>query len=106
MKKLKIAELHDKITLCKVVNSIDSELNRVESIVPYKSVWANVEAKTAVDDNTITGTRPEVRYKITMRKQDADCEYIVYQGKQLLVTTPCYSDILYTYCEATEIVNA
>ena len=106
MKPVPIADFREKITLCKITTTVDEELNRINTIVPKKQVWANVTAKSNVD-NTIAATRPELHYKFIIRKQDAlQCDAVIYRGRTLMITVPYYEvDNKYIVIEAGEIVG-
>lgn len=105
MKAPKIAEFQDKVTLCKIVNTVDSELNRIESVVPLKKVWACVTAKSSVIDTTEAGNRPEIRFNIIIRKQNIECDCVQYRGKTLRLVQPWIEvDNKYILIEAVDII--
>ena len=100
-----MAEMREKITLCKLVSTVDGELNRIESVVPVQEVWARVEARTTNVDVTAAGSRPEIHYIFTIRKQAIQCDCVQYKGKTLYLTKPYYDvDFKYIVIEAVEIV--
>lgn len=106
MKTPKIADFHDKITLCRAVSTVDNELNRIETVEPVQDVWARVEVRNSIVDGTTAGSRPEIRYTITIRQQSIVCDYIRYKGRLLRVTAPWYPvENKYIVIEATEIVR-
>lgn len=105
MKTLKIAEFRDKISLQIATVTVDNELNRIESVRTVKTVWANVECRNSNIEDTEAGHKPQLKYKITIRKQTVDFEYIEYRGKRLIPTGPWYEvDNKYIVVEAVEIV--
>lgn len=105
MKAPKIAEFREKITLCKFVSTVDSELNRVQTAVPVQQVWANVTAKSNVDI-TVASNRPELHYQFIIRKQAITCDAIKYRGRLLVLTKPWYEvDNKYIVLEGSEIVG-
>ena len=90
MKPLNISELSERITLLGVVETTDAELNRIESLKEVATVWAKVETKNSVYDTTSTGERPEVRYKVTIRKTPIDFIYVRWRGTVYNMLTPKY----------------
>lgn len=105
MKQLRIADFRDKVSLKIAVVTVDSELNRVETLRTAKVVWANVETRSSNIDDTEAGHRPQLVYRITMRKQDVDFEYLEYNGKLLIPNGPYYPvDNKYLVVEAVEVV--
>ena len=86
----KISEFRNKITLCRLLKTTDSELNRTETIQPTKEVWANVTVKRSNVDTTTASTRPEIHYEIVIRKQNITCDCVIYKGKTLYLTEPWY----------------
>lgn len=105
-----ISDFRDKITLLQTKVTLDSELNRVEALVPLKEVWAVVEVKNAGVDTTPAGEKWQVKYKITVRRQEVNSEYILYKGKTLRLTTPAYdfdnaNNNKYVCFEAVEVVG-
>ena len=101
----KIAEFREKITLLKSTTRTDAELNRIETIVPTKTVWASVEVRSSSIDNTEAGHKDQRKYKITIRKQTIDCDYVEYRGRRLTLTGPWYeAENKYIIIEATEDV--
>ena len=106
MKAPKIVNFRDKITLCKIVSTVDSELNRVSQIVPVNTVWAVVEAKSSNVDDTDAGYRPEIHYEIIIRKQAITCDCIQWHGKSLQLTAPWYAiDEKYIMLKAVEVIG-
>lgn len=104
MRNLKISEFREKVTLCKANLLIDDELNRIEHIVPIKSVWSSVHVKGSVVDNTVAGIKPEITYSIIIRNQHVDFDYVRYRGKLLKLTRPYYEvDVKYIQIEAVEV---
>lgn len=100
----RIADFRDRITLLQVQWQVDDELNRKEVLVPVKTVWAAIEAKSSAFDGTQTGTRPEVVYKIFLRKIDVSFGYIQWKNKILSLKFPTYEvDNKYIYFEAVMI---
>ena len=105
MKAPKIAEFREKITLCRLVSTVDSELNRVETAETVQQVWANVTAKSNVD-TTVASTRPELHYQFIIRKQNIVCDAIKYRGRLLMLTEPWYEiGNKYIVLKAGEIVG-
>lgn len=107
MNALKIADFRDRVTLLASSATVDSELNRIETVAPVKTVWANVKVKNSVIDSTPAGTRPEIRYTITIRKQKlASYDHVAYKGRVLKLTAPAYEvDNKYIVFEAVETVG-
>lgn len=107
MNALKIADFRDRVTLLASSATVDSELNRIETVAPVKTVWANVKVKNSVTDSTPSGTRPEIRYTITIRKQKlASYDHVAYKGRVLKLTAPAYEvDNKYIVFEAVETVG-
>ena len=103
-KTLKIADFRERILLSKIQWTTDKELNRIEKIVPVKEVWANIEVKSSNNEKTETGTRPEITYKVIIRKTNVDFSHIVWKGKHFLMTAPEYEiDHKYKYFEMVGI---
>lgn len=90
MKSLRIADLRDRVVLKKAVVTVDSELNRIETLVTTKTVWANVEVRSSIVDNTDAGHKDVLKYKITIRRQSIECDYLEYKGTLLIPTGPWY----------------
>ena len=106
MKPLRIADLRDKVSLKRAVVTVDSELNRIETLETTKVVWASVEVSSATIDNTDAGHKDVLKYKITIRKQSIECDYIEYKGRLLIPTAPWYSvDNKYIVIEAQDEVT-
>lgn len=111
MKIPKISDFRNKITLLKTVTTTDAELNRIESLVPIKRIWAVVEAKASNVDITGAGIRPEIEYNITVRKQEIETDYFVlnyirFNGKTLRLTAPIYEvENKYIVMKAVEIAS-
>lgn len=108
-KDYKIANFRDKVTLMRTIVTTDKELNRIESIVPIKEVWAVVEVKSAGVDATPAGEKPVIKYTVTLRAQDIafnypELNYLKYKGKLLRLSAPWYSDVKYVTIEAFEVV--
>lgn len=105
MKRLKIASFRDKVSLKIAVLTVDSELNRTETLRTAKVVWANVEVRGSNIDDTTAGHKPQLKYKITMRKENMAFDYLEYNGKLLVPTGPHYIvDNMYIVVEAEETV--
>lgn len=107
----KAEDFKNRITLYGVKITRDSELNCIETLVPIRTVWANVEIKRNNDKETGTGTRPEIRYQITIRyARDlnvAEIQKIGYKEKTLNVDAPVYSvDNHYIVIEAVGIYGS
>lgn len=106
MKEPTISELRERITLCKITSTVDSELNRVESIVPVQTVWARAEVRSSNVDSTTAGTRPVLRYIFTIRSQSIECDCVQWHGKTLYLNGPWYSiSPRYIVIEAVEIAG-
>ena len=90
MKLLNISELSERITLVGVVETLDAELNRIESLKDVATVWAKVEPKSSAYDGTPTGERAEVRYKVTIRKNPTEFTYIRWRGEVYNMLAPKY----------------
>jgi len=104
MKDIRISDFRNKITLLTAEVTTDAEMNRTERMVRGRTVWANIEVKTANVDNTTAGTRPELHYKIYIRAQSVQFDYIEYNGKVLQLTAPYYVvDNKYICINAVEI---
>ena len=100
----RIADFRDKITLCRLTSTVDSELNRVYSIVPVQEVWAVVTVKSSNVDETSAGFRPEITYSIIIRRQNVVCDCIRWNNKVLKLAKPIYPlDTKYIQIEAVEI---
>ena len=100
----RIADFRDRITLCRLTSTVDSELNRVYSIVPVQEVWAVVTVKSSNVDETAVGFRPEITYSIVIRRQAIVCDCIMWNGKVLKLSKPVYPlDTKYIQIEAVEI---
>lgn len=100
-----IAQLREKVILCRLLKTTDSELNRVETISPVLEVWAEVVVKGSTIDNTTATSRPELHYEITIRKQAITCDCIKWRDKVLYLTAPYYEkDNKYIVLRAEEIV--
>lgn len=105
MKEPTIAELREKITLCRLVSTVDNELNRVETIEPVQTVWARAEVRSSNVDDTSAGTRPVIRYIFTIRNQSIQCDCVQWHGKTLYLDRPYYTlSPKYIVIEAVEIV--
>lgn len=104
MKTPRIADFRHKITLLKATYTLDSELNRIETLKPIQTVWAVVEAKKSVDDLTSAGYRPEIEYEITIRNQTIECDYVKYNNKTLRLVSPWFPVGNYISIKAVEIV--
>ena len=105
MKQINIADFREKIILLATQTTVDEELNRVETLVPTAEVWANITIKSGNFDNTEAGTKPQLRYVIYIRKQPIQCEYVRYNGKLLILTSPFYVvDNKYICIEAVAVV--
>lgn len=105
MNNPKISDFREKIVLLKAVTTTDSELNRIETLTPDKTVWAAVEARASEFDNTVAGTRPEIRYRITIRKQAVQCDYVQYREKTLRLFNPWYEiNNKYIQIEAVAVI--
>lgn len=89
-KSLSISDLQERITLLQAVTETDDELNRVETLRDVATVWANVEPKNSVYDTTATGERAEVRYKVTMRKNDIVFDYVRWRNVVYNLLVPKY----------------
>ena len=87
---IKTSDFREKIELLKYVNSIDSELNRIENLKSIKSVWANIQAESSNIDDTEAGHKDLLKYKIFIRKQAVNFDYVRYRGKLLILTGPYY----------------
>lgn len=103
MKTLKIADLRERILLVNTEWKIDKELNRIEKNVPVQEVWANIEAKSSNYENTDAGTKPLIKYKVTIRKNEAEFVKVFWKDKYYEVLQPRYSDLKYTYFEMSGI---
>ena len=104
MKEPRIADFRDKITLCRLTSTVDSELNRTYNIVPVQTVWAVVTVKSSSVEETNAGFRPEITYSIVIRRQEIVCDCIMWNGKVLKLTKPVYPlDTKYIQIEAVEI---
>lgn len=105
MKEPTIAELRERITLCRLASTVDSELNRIETVVPVQEVWARAEVRSSNVDDTTAGTRPELRYVFTIRYQSINCDCIQWHGKTLYLDRPWYAiSPRFIVIEAVEIV--
>lgn len=110
MTMLKISDFRDKITLLQTKTTIDAELNRVETLVPLKSIWAVVDVKNAGIDATPAGEKWQIKYKITVRRQAVPVDYVLYKGNVLRLTTPAYNfnnenNNKYVVLEAVEVIG-
>ncbi len=106
MKQPRIADFRCKVTLCRILKTVDSELNRVETVQPVQAVWACVNVRSANVDETTASTRPELQYEIIIRKQDIDCDCVIYNGRIHHLLEPWYEfDNKYIYIKAGEIVG-
>lgn len=106
MKEPTIAELREKITLCKLTSTVDSELNRIETVTPVQTVWARAEVRSSNVDDTTAGTRPELRYIFTIRNQSIQCDCVQWHGKTLYLDRPWYAlNQRYIVIEAVEIAG-
>ena len=105
MKRLKIADFRDKVSLKIAVLTVDSELNRTEALQTAKVVWANVEVRSTTIEETQAGHKPQLKYVITMRNQNVVFDYLEYKGKLLVPTGPWYVvENKYIVVEAEETV--
>lgn len=103
MKRPKIVEFRDKITLCKFKSNVDAELNRSYDILPVKEVWAVVDVRSSNVELTTSGFRPETTYNITIRKQSVVCDCIKWKDRILKLTKPFFTvDNKYILLEAVE----
>ena len=103
-KSVRIADFRDRITLLEIQWEIDSEMNRKEILVPKKTVWASITAKSSSFDNTQAGTRPEIIYDVVLRKINMDFGYVQYKGKICSLKAPKYDvDNKYTVFQMVEI---
>ena len=99
-KDITIGDLSERITLIGVTETVDDELNRIETLVDLATVWAFIEFKSSNFDKTATGERPEVRYKVTMRKNDINFLYIRWRGTVYNLDAPKHDvDRKYTVFE-------
>lgn len=101
-------ELRQRITLCDISVTRDEEMNVIESLTPFRTVWAKVETKAATNDSTPSGVRPELRYKITCRYDKKLLQRklaVMYDKKRLYQTAPPYADGIYIIFTATEQVK-
>ena len=106
MKAPKIVEFRDKITLCKLLSNVDSEMNRIQQIVPVQVVWAVVTPKSSNVETTEAGYRPEIHYEIIIRKQAIVCDCIQWNGKTLKLSEPWYPlDTKYIMLKAVETIG-
>lgn len=108
MKTPKIADFREKVVLLKASVTVDDELNRVETVAPVKECWAAVEVKSTSIENTPAGTRPEIKYLITLRKQRTrpDFDYVKFREKVLQLAVPWYEyENKYIIIEAVESVG-
>lgn len=104
MKSPTMADFRDKITLCRLTSTVDSELNRTYTCVPVQEVWAVVTVKSSSVEETGAGFRPEIIYSIVIRRQEIVCDCIKWNGKVLQLTKPVYPlDTKYIQIEAVEI---
>lgn len=102
---VRIADFRERVTLCRLTSTVDSELNRSYSAEELKTVWAVVQVKNSTFDNTAAGFRPEVTYDIVIRAQSIECDCLKWQGKLLRLTKPWYAlDTKYIAIEAVEFV--
>lgn len=104
-KSLNISDLQERITLVGVKITTDAELNRIETLVDLAIVWANIENKSSNFDNTATGEKPKVKYKVTIRKNNVDFKYIRWRGNVYDLANPKFDvDRKYTMFEMTGLV--
>ena len=76
MKPIRVADFREKVTLLKAAVTVDSELNRTETLTPTKVVWASVEVRSSSIDDTSAGHKDVLKYRIYIRKQAISCDYI------------------------------
>ena len=106
MRTPRVADFRDRIVLCRFATTVDSELNRIETIEPVRTTWACVTAKTSNVDPTSTGTRPEIQYEILIRKQAVTFDCIQWNGRTLRLTEPWYPiENKYILIRAVDIVG-
>lgn len=104
MKSPTMADFRDKITLCRLVATVDNELNRTYDCVPVQEVWAVVTVKSSNVDETSVGFRPEITYSIIIRRQNVVCDCIKWNNKVLKLVKPIYPlDTKYIQIEAVEV---
>lgn len=99
-----ISKFRERITLAAAGVTVDEELNRIESIVLGKTVWAAVEVKSASLNAADAGLQPKILYRFYIRKQTVgQVDFIQYHGKTLRLSVPYYEiDNKYIVFEAAE----
>jgi len=103
----KISDFRDKIVLCKLVSTVDDELNRIYDIKTVREVWAVASVKSSNVDETDVGFRPELQYQFIVRNQDVyPCDCVKWKGKVLYLSKPYYPlNTKYIVLECTENEN-
>lgn len=88
---MKLNEFRERITLYEITYKLDDALNRTEYLVPLKTVWAAVTAKSSKYTNTDIGERPEIIFDATIRKNDLHFGYIGWKGELYALLNPVYN---------------
>lgn len=104
--------MRERIIVYLVTRERDSELNVIERLRECREVWAAVEVRSAVDDTTPTGERPELKYRFTVRYDKDVLELITnagkvgYNDKILTLAAPAYTlEHTYIQFDAVEIAG-
>lgn len=99
-KNVTVNDLRERVQLLRIQWKTDEELNRKEYLLQVAEVFACVEVKNSANESTETGVRPMHRYKVTIRKNNLEFEYIKYKDCLYKLTAPAYDiDNKYTVFE-------
>lgn len=102
----RMSDFRDRIKLCKLISTVDGELNRIYSIEPVREVWAVASVKSSNVDETAAGFRPELQYQFIIRNQPITCDCVQWKGKTLYLSKPYYQlNPEYIILECTENEN-